>query len=289
MVYLLVLLGTFFRGIAAFLLKVSCAEKVSGPALLFIYYAAGSIVSGWWVWQKSAFSLDLKTALVGSLLGLSIVGGTQCLLHALNNGPGGVTSAVINANAVFTIILAITFFGERPSFAAWLGVLAIVLGVVLLPIDVNQSLRINNVRWYYYVILGTILFFPRNGGLKLVVYYGLGKEMVLFIVHSVAWVFFAIALFLKRRRGKTIAVSFTNKTVIIGVLAGIGMALSMNLYALAIAQGPGQLSEIAAVFATSSLVVALLSRVVYSEKLSLMQVFSIFAIVGGTACIALCS
>jgi uncharacterized membrane protein len=284
-VQLLALIATMLRGCSVFILKIGVTKSVSRTALFSVYYAAGSIICGWWTWYKGLLYFDLKTILVGVILGFSTLAATECMLLALKRGPGGVTSSLINANAIFTILLAVCFFGEQPAIFALLGVLLIIFGVILLPIDFNQKLRITNKKWYYYVLLGTILFFPRNGGLKLIVHYGMCKEMVLFLANVVAFIYFGTVLVLKKNKGNVN--SLNKKVALVGFLAGANIALSMNFYAAAVEKGSGQLSQIAAIFSATGLVVALLARIFCKERLSLIQICSMLAIVGGTVFIAL--
>ena len=63
--------------------------------------------------------------------------------------------------------MSIIFYGETLSILEIVAIILLIISVSLLPIDPQESLLITNRAWYLFVGVSVILFFFRNGGLKI--------------------------------------------------------------------------------------------------------------------------
>ena len=157
----------------------------------------------------------------------------------------------------------------------------LILAVSLIPFDPDEELKIKNARWYFLVLAATLLFTLRNGGLKVTEEMALSGTLVLFYGYLLGLVWFLAEDLLRRIRG-TLA-ERPHGAALTGLwwgsLAGIFSFVGMQLYAVALIDGPA--SIVAPLFATNSLVVAVFSILFYRERLSRIQTLSLILLFAG--------
>jgi uncharacterized membrane protein len=268
------LLSSLTFGIAGFLMKVSSASRGSVIHTLWALYLTGTLGFAWWIWVFGEFRLDGAVLLGGMAIGLGSAGGNWLFMLALEKGPASLTSPLVNTNILLIILLSILFFGESLSGTETVGVILLVAAIVLIPIDPNETLAITDRRWYLLVLVATLLFTFRNGGLKVTEEAGLAGEVILFYGYLFSWLWMLLEM---RRHRRDLAAM--KRGLSWGGLAGIFSFVGMQLYAIALIEGPA--SIVAPLFATNSLVVALLSILLFKERLSLIQTLALFLLVSG--------
>jgi uncharacterized membrane protein len=197
-------------------------------------------------------------------------------MKALDVGPASLTSPLVNINIVLTVAMSLLIYGEKINLYESIGVLLLMIAVSILPIDPNESLRIRDLRWYLLVLMATVLFFLRNGGLKITEEWRLQNVTVLFVSYAFGFIWFTVEILRKRSAFSKPAV----KTGLAwGLMSGIFSFAGMQIYAIALESGPA--SIVAPIFATNSLVVALLSILIYRERLSIVQSFTLILLFVG--------
>lgn len=204
-------------------------------------------------------------------------------MKALDYGPASLTSPVTNGNILFIVGLSVLYYGEQLSLNEWIGTCLLILAMMLLPIDPNEQLRIRHHSWYFLVIAAMFLFFLRNGGLKITEEMNLPNVMILFVGYFFGFIWFS----LKAKHPKHLSTTKSAKRI--GLYWGIGSGLfsfaGMQMYALALEEGPA--SIVSPIFATNSLVVAILSIWIFRERLSIIQTLSLIIFVTGLISIRL--
>lgn len=254
-------------GLAGFMMKVSSMKQGSMLYLLWGLYFSGTLGFMWWMYYTDTVMLRLPILISGIVIGIGSAFGNLLFMKALEQGPASLTSPIVNSNIVFTLLMSILFFNETLSLPEVIGVTLLILAVMMLPIDPNESLRIQNKKWYGLVTVATVLFFLRNGGLKITEEMDLPNSPVLFFSYLLGLLWFSIEIF---RKGET---SFSSQETKVGLAWGIGSGFfsfaGLQLYAHSLAEGPA--SIVAPVFSINSLVVAILSILIYRERLSLFQ------------------
>ncbi|SFX41225.1 Uncharacterized membrane protein [Thermoactinomyces sp. DSM 45891] len=270
-------------GLAGFMMKVSSAKKGSHTTLLFGLYVTGTLgflgyllVTGEWDTSPIVWT-------AGLIIGFGSIAGNILFMKALDWGPASLTSPIINSNILFIVIMSVLFYNESLSLTESIGVSLLVLAIFIIPIDPNENLRIRNKTWYLYVFVAMVLFFLRTGGLKITEELDRSNSMILFISYLMGVIWFAIDSFYKRGNlGSTRAIKVG---WIWGLSSGIFSFAGMQAYTLALQDGPA--SIVSPIFATNSLVVALLSILVYKERLSPFQKLALVLLVIGLVIIRL--
>ncbi|MCR8842680.1 DMT family transporter [Paenibacillus sp. SC116] len=275
--YTLALLSSLTFGLGGFMMKVSSSKRGSTAHLLWGLYLSGTICFFTWVLLTDSWLLNMEVILAGLIIGFGTAIGNLLFMFALEHGPASLTSPVVNSNVIFTIGLSMVWYGEELAFFEWLGVSMLVFAVLLLPIDPNEKLRIRSLTWYLLVIAAMFLFFLRNGGLKVTEELHLPNAMILFISYFFALIWFSIEII--RRKNKDVACERRKIGIRWGLGSGIFSFLGMQIYAIAVANGPA--SIVAPIFSTNSLVVALLSIWIYKERLSKLQAISLIVLFVG--------
>lgn len=267
------LLSSVTFGMSGFLMKVSSYHRGAVVATLWALYLTGTIGFAWWVWAFGEFRLDGAVLLGGLAIGIGSTAGNWLFMLALEKGPASLTSPLVNSNILLIILFSILFYGERLSWMEGVGVTLLVTAVFLIPIDPDEKLAVKNRRWYFLVIAATLLFTFRNGGLKVTDEVGLAGEIVLFYGYLFSLLWMSVEMWRRRRRSGGTPAGM-QKGLIWGGAAGIFSFIGMQLYTIALIDGPA--SIVAPLFATNSLVVALLSILFFHERLSLFQKLSLF-------------
>lgn len=269
--YLLAIVSSLTFGLGGFMMKMSSAKRGSTVHLLWGLYLTGTTCFLIWTLYTDSWQLDIDVLVSGLIIGLGTSAGNLLFMYALDHGPASLTSPVVNGNVILTIALSVLFFGESLSVTEWIGISLLVLAIMILPIDPDENLRIHNLKWYMLVIVAMILFFFRNGGLKVTEEMNLPNAMVLFISYLFGLIWFSIGLFYRKNR---VVLSSKKQTgARLGLCSGIFSFAGMQIYAIALEEGPA--SMVSPIFSTNSLIVALLSIWFYKERLSLLQTISL--------------
>lgn len=276
------LLSSVTFGMSGFLMKVSSARRGSVTHTLWSLYLIGTLGFAIWVAVTGQFRLDLPILLGGLIVGLGSAAGNWLFMLALAKGPASLTSPLVNTNILLIIAFSVTWYGEHLSLNEWAGVILLVGAVFLIPIDPDEELSIRNRSWYTLVIAATLFFTFRNGGLKVTEEMDMAGETVLFYGYLFSWLWMSVEILRRSRSQQETRDPIGIRTGLLwGGIAGIFSFIGMQLYTLALIGGPA--SIVAPLFATNSLVVALLSIRFFRERLSPLQKTSLFLLFVGLA------
>jgi len=272
-------LSSLTFGLAGFFMKVSAARRGSVAHLLLGLYLTGTLGFFLWMWSEETFRTDVPTLVGGLLLGLGSALGNVLFMKALDHGPASLTTPFVNTNILLIILFSVIVYGERLSWFESAGVTLLVLAILLIPIDRNEKLAIRNPRWYALVLTATLLFSFRNGGLKVTQEMHIPGTPVLFYGYVLGLIWFVVEVIRQSRSENTESRKAARTGLFWGLLSGIFSFLGMQLYSVALIDGPA--SIVAPMFATNSLIVAILSILIFRERLSLLQTCSlVFLFVG---------
>jgi drug/metabolite transporter (DMT)-like permease len=276
--FLISLASAVTFGLSGFLMKVSSARSGDDDFLLWGLYLTGSLGFVWWAVKTGDIQFTWLNLAAGTLVGIGSAFGNLLFMRALSIGPASLTSPLANANIILTMAMSMLVYGESITVTEATGAFLLVSAIMLLPVDPNENLRIQNRRWYLLIFLAMLLFFFRNGGLKITEEMNLSNTSILLISYLFGWIWFTWQILRKAPPA-----GFRQKSRRTGMVWGLGAGFfsfaGMQLYAIALDHGPA--SIIAPIFSTNSLVVALLSILVFRERLSLMQSVSLILLFAG--------
>lgn len=276
----LVIASAVSFGIAGFILKFGAYRVYSIPYILLGLYLSGAL--GFFIFGIGSQQLELSMKLLfaGSIVGVGSTAGNILFMKALRVGPVSLTSPVVNLNIVLIVVMSVLFYAESPGGTEIIGIVLVIVFVSILPVDPNEKISILDRKWYGLVSVAVVLFFFRNGGLKITEELGMNNTMVLFYGYllGVIW-----SWALTKRAEKTTFLRLKPEAGRYGLLAGLAAGIfsfgGMQLYALALADGPA--SIVSPVFASNSLITGILAIVFLKERLSRVQLFAVFGILTG--------
>ncbi|MEI7776328.1 MAG: EamA family transporter [Verrucomicrobiota bacterium] len=98
-------------------------------AIILVVLSAFVAYAGKWA---NPFELSSKTWLFLGLSGLATGASWVCYFRALQIGDASNVAPVDKLSLVLVTVFAFAFFGERPSFREWSGVVMVTGGVLLL-------------------------------------------------------------------------------------------------------------------------------------------------------------
>lgn len=276
--FLLAVASALIFGISTFFFKINSFKN--WPLLPFFIGVYGSGTFAFIVTAYFEGVLFLNTAIIlsGIIVGIGSTFGNLLFMKALQHGPASLTSPIVNTNILLIVIMSVFFYGERLGIMEYTGILLIIAAISILPLDPKEKLTIPNRIWYVYALAATFLFFLRNGGLKITEEMALPNTTILMVGYFAGVVWSVSAYFSWKERRLTER-SKLSKSFIFGLDTGLFSFGGMQLYAVALKTGPA--SIISPIFATNSLIVALLSILYLKEKLTYLQATTLICVFVG--------
>lgn len=275
-----VLASAVLFGIAGFILKFGAYRTYSVPHILLGLYLSGA--AGFFLFGMLSKQLDNSVTLLvaGLVVGFGSMAGNILFMKALRVGPVSLTSPVVNLNIVLIVVMSIIVFGESPGNNEIIGIVIVIIFVSFLPVDPNEKISILDRKWYLFVLVAIVLFFFRNGGLKITEELGINNTMVLFYGYLLG-ILWSWVLILRSRTPASVQnePELQHRGLRAGLLAGLFSFGGMQLYAIALIDGPA--SIVSPVFASNSLITGLLAIGFLKERLSVFQIIAVIGILSG--------
>jgi drug/metabolite transporter (DMT)-like permease len=266
-------------GLAGFLMKLASSRSAPADNILFGLYITGALSFFLYGMYSGVTSPDISHIAAGVIVGIGSVAGNILFMKAIRIGPVSLTSPVVNLNIVLVVFMAIFVYGEVLSVRETVAIVLIIVGLSLLPTDPNEKLTIRHRSWYLMVGVAVLLFFLRNGGLKITEEFGLQNTLVLLIAYGTGVLWFGIRRMPNNRADVRKIHNNRNHGFVTGLLAGLFSFGGMQLYAYALATGPAGI--VSPLFSANSLVTGLLAVLLLGERLTLYQMISLAVIFTG--------
>ncbi|MFF2480721.1 DMT family transporter [Paenibacillus sp. NPDC058071] len=256
-------------GLAGWWMKVSQMRGDPTSVMLFGLYAAGAAGFGVHAAAEGTLTqlLDYRVWLAGLVIGAGSALGNAFYMKALRHGPAALTSQVTNMNVVLVVMMGTWIYGESLGPAELAGISLLFVAVLLISYKKSGDKAALEKAWAIYVGAGLVLFFFRNGGLKVSDELGLPAAPILLVGYALSMLWFAFRLPLRSQPDGERTGSLQGLRL--GLLTGVFSYLGLQLYSIALATGPANIA--APIFSTNSLVVAAGAILVYKEKLNPLQ------------------
>lgn len=288
--FIIAVIAALLFGVGGFLFKYSTMHTQNTISFVMLgLYLTGTPLFLATALITDTLTFSLKLFAAGLFVGAGSFLGNFCYVRAMRLGPVSLTGPLANSNIVLIILMSVLFYGEAVGVKDVVGVILLLVAVSAIAIDPNESLSIKSRWWYVLVAVSIVLFFMRNGGLKITQEADLENTPVLLYGYAIGIVYFGLMLGASQwLRGKYNAtngeggnrhfpmVQGAKKAFQIGLLNGICSFGGIQLYAYALTIGPASL--ISPIFASNGLVAALLSIVYFRERLSKLQVGALVGI-----------
>lgn len=276
--FLLAVASAVIFGISSFFFKINSFKN--WPLLPFFIGVYGSGTMAFVVTAYLEGVLFLTTAIIlsGIIVGIGSTFGNLLFMKALQYGPASLTSPIVNTNILLIVIMSVFIYNERLGILEYSGIFLIIIAISILPLDPKEKLSIPNRIWYVYALFATILFFLRNGGLKVTEEMALPNTTILFVGYFVGTLWSIYAYFSTIEKKKQEA-SKQIHSFAFGFITGLFSYGGMQLYVMALQTGPA--SIISPIFATNSLVVALLSILYLKERITGLQAVTLIGVFVG--------
>ncbi|MFB4164487.1 EamA family transporter [Alteribacillus sp. JSM 102045] len=264
--FVLALASSIVFGLSSFFMKYNSFRKWPLHPFLTGLYISGTFSFTAAAILEGTLSVTGSLLAAGLMVGAGSTFGNVLYMKALEYGPASLTSPLVNTNILFIVLMSVLLYAEALTFMESIGIVLILASISLLPLDPKERLTIPNRIWYVFVILAMILFFLRNGGLKITEETGFENTPILLYAYLFGTLWSAV-MWGKRR--KVVEGDKTGRAFIWGLGTGIFSFGGMQLYALALLSGPA--SIVSPLFATHALLVALLSFLYLKERITVMQ------------------
>lgn len=274
MTWLLLAFGSSITfGIGSFLFKVSVDRRYLSADMLTGLYFSGALLLLTLSKPRDTNAFSFVSLAMAIVIAIGSTLGNSLYLKVLKAGPASLSAPLVSCSNVLIIIMSVLFFDEQLSNYNLGGIAMLFIALGFLTFDPNEKLAVKDKRWYGLIAITILVFFLREGGLKIGQEAGLDTVLILFYAYVWAFLFNG---FLMYRRGDIApnTLSGLGVGVLIGLFSGGGLAL----YAQALTAGPA--SMIAPIFAARSAVVIFLATLLCKEKLSCYQTISVILLIG---------
>jgi uncharacterized membrane protein len=266
--FVLALLSSLSNGLCAFSIKINAMKKGTSEGLFWGFYLCGSISSLTFVLLTNNLQLSWEVIAAGLIIGFPTAIGNLLYSKAVQTGPAGLTAMIAHSNVVLIVLMSYFFYEEKITWLQLVGISLLMIAIPLLQIDPNQKLRIHHRIWYVFIGITFFLFFVKYGGFKVTEEMHLNNPTILLITFLVGFSWFSLHLIIKRKDYPT----GSNKGILWGLVAGILAFFANQAYITALSSGPA--SIISPIVSTNGVIVAILSYLVYKERLSIFQFIS---------------
>lgn len=258
-------------GAASIIMKAATIKKLSDYHVLWGLYLSGSIFLFFSTPDKLDCDINLLIAAIFIAMGSFF--GNYFVIKALDAGPASLTAPMLNLNIPLIIIMSIVFYGESITLLKILIILLLIIAITLIKFDPSEKMSIKDKKWFIWVIAGSIFLFLREGGLKITLEMGLNNQLVLFYSYLLCLTLSTIMLYQKNQKLSIMNYKIHSKAVMYGLYAGICSGSGLFLYSTALSTGPA--SIVALIFSARSIVIILISTLLFKEQLSKFQKISV--------------
>lgn len=104
---------------------------------------------------KWKLDYDLKSVLLGLIIGITGAGGQVALFKALSEGPAYLVFPIISLSPAVTVILSVFFLKETTTKRHWIGIAIALIAIVLMSFQTPDN---NAVKGYVWFVLSIIVF-----------------------------------------------------------------------------------------------------------------------------------
>lgn len=227
------------------------------------------------------FEPHLPSILYGAVYGLLFFGSCICGLRALALGPLSITSSIVAFSLVIPCMYGALILGEEISVGDAGGFVLIVAATLLMN-STHKKKNDSNAQfkkgWALYLV-GTVLFDGVRATIQTVhqrSYPGLYRYEFMLIAMLVGTLLFAIMSYRKREEIKNSEAKSKVRCTIYGTCAGIANGL-YNYFILALAASEGATVLFPILSVTTMAASLALGKIIFKEKLSLLQALGVLA------------
>lgn len=275
-------------GIGSVVMKSATLKHCLDQHILFGLYLSGALIFLATSGPTFHYHYDSKFVIFAILVAFGSFAGNWAVIKALELGPASLTAPMLNLNLPLIILMSVLFYGEKLDAIKVLVILCLLAGVVLVKIDPNERLVIKSKKWFFYVLLGAICLFFREGGLKVTQEAGINNPELLFFSYLICIAFTCVTMFFLGKAKTTAGRSkelntrkHKNKSIYYGIVAGLCSGVGLLCYSSALTLGPTSL--VALIFSARSVVIVFFSYFLHKERLSKMQIGSLILLTVGLA------
>lgn len=256
--------------IASVIMKAGTEKNLSDYHILWGLYLSGSIFFFFTLSEPLEYSINLIIASI--LVAIGSFFGNYFVIKALESGPASLTAPMLNLNLPLIILMSIIFYGESMSLMKIGIIILLLIAIGLVKFDPNENMSIKNKKWLFWVIMGSLFLFLREGGLKITLEMGFNNKLILLYSYIICLVISTIYL-IKKYGFSFIKNKSHYQAIHIGLLAGVCSGGGLLLYSTALHLGPTSL--VALIFSARSMVIIFLTMLLFKEKLSQFQKISV--------------
>lgn len=269
-------------GIVSFLQR-KLVEKVGVFSSLVYMYAAQFVflVTAFFIFQKDMPTISLNFFGLAIFLGFIGALGVASYTKALEKGNVSVATVVGRLGMVLTVVFALLFFQETPSFLQWAGIFLALIGAIAASVpfrDIQNSMYLWKDVGMWYAAVAALVWGVFFTFYKMLVVRTSPFVASFFVEGTIFFIFLFSTLKIKTKKPDKSA-------VVVAIATGFGLAAGALAYTASV--GSGLVSVSAALLAASPLVTSVLAWMFLHERLEVNQYAGIVISVLGIVLVSL--
>lgn len=273
---IIAILSAVIFGFGSVVMKYATTKKCLDQYILLGLYLSGSVfflAANHWNFPKH---YDFEFISFAILIACGSFFGNWAVIKALALGPASLTAPMLNLNIPLIILMSVFFYGETFHFIKALIIFFLLLGLIMVKFDPNEKLVIKNNQWFFFVLLGALFLFLREGGLKITQESGINNTEILFFAYMICLLFTFVTIYILSHVKKSMRPDefcqpqHKIKSIQFGLITGICSGLGLFLYSNALSIGPA--SIVATIFSARSFVILICAYILHKERLSFFQI-----------------
>lgn len=248
--------------------KWSTGKGFSKVHIQFYFYLIAFLLSVGYGLAVGMPSFNLKTILIGSLIGILNANGNIQMSKAFEKGPASLTSPLVGTNTIFPILSAGLIFHEHITNIQWVGIVLMLGSAVVIQYSPNSKGNTHYSPWLIRVVLAILSFGILGILMKTSSYLHIHSLNILICMYSGGGIYLAICSIAGKEkwlRPEATTGSF------VGLISVIGY--SCYFYALQ----SGMASIVFPIVSLNCLVVVLGGYWFFREKLKVYQIIGVFS------------
>ncbi len=151
--FIYTIITTLFWGVWGALIEIP-GRSGFPPTLVYIVWSLSMIPCALLglVVIKWKLDYDLKSVLLGLMIGITGSGGQLALFKALSEGPAYLVFPIISLSPIVTVLLSVFFLNETTTKRHWIGIAIALIAIVLMSFQEPDNNAIKGYVWFVFAI-----------------------------------------------------------------------------------------------------------------------------------------
>lgn len=220
-------------------------------------------------------SLNLKTIVLGTLIGILNANGNIQMSKAFEKGPASITTSLISMNTMIPIFCAAMIFHEQITLIQWIGIVIMFCSAIMIQYSPANHINAEYIPWLLRIGFAILSLGALGVLMKTSTYLHIDSMNTLIAMYGGGAVYLAFNSLMVKEH-------WQSSEAKIGSVVGIISIIGYSFYFMALEYGVS--SIVFPIVSLSCLVVVFGSLLLFHEKLKMYQLIGVISAIIGIVC-----